>query len=161
MPHSIVVAADFSIVRKGIVSMLGHDAQLKVIAESEDGAQTIVACRQLQPDVLILALWLPRLADLAVTRLLATDPHAPRILLLDEQADAVSIHAALDAGAAGLVPASVGGVELCAAVHRVLAGEVLVPACSDPVLARPIVLGSQERLILSKVAEGQPNKAIA
>ncbi len=161
MPRRIVVAADFSIIRKGIVTMLAHDPRLHVIGEIEDGPQAVAACRELRPDALILALRLPRFADLAVTRLLAADRHAPRILVLGENIDAASVHAALDAGAAGFVPASVGDAELCAGVHRVLAGEQLMPEPSDRGVAAPIVLGSQERLILSKVAEGLPNKAIA
>ncbi len=161
MPRRIVVAADLGIVRKGIVSMLAYDPRLQVIAETEDGAHAMIACRECRPDLLILALWLPQYADLAVTRLLAPDRHAPRILVLGERGDVASVNAALDAGATGFLPATVGHAELCAGVHRVLAGEQLMPELGDHPGMPLVVLGPQEKVILSKVAHGLPNKAIA
>jgi two-component system response regulator DesR len=71
------------------------------------------------------------------------------------------VYAALDAGAAGFLPATVGDAELCAGVHRVLAGESMLPELDDYPSVPHLVLGPQEQLILRKVAQGLPNKAIA
>jgi DNA-binding NarL/FixJ family response regulator len=161
MPHRIVVAADISIIRTGIISMLARDPQLQVIADVEDGAQAVAACQRLRPDLLILALWLQRSADLAVMHLLATDRLAPRVLVLGEAVDAALVYAAMKAGAAGFLPATAGDAELCAGVHRVLAGELLLPDLGDDAAVPRPTLGTQERLILQQVAEGLPNKAIA
>jgi DNA-binding NarL/FixJ family response regulator len=161
MLRRIVVAADLVIVRMGIVITLVHDPLLQVVAETEDGPTAVAACRELQPDLLILALRFPPSTDLAVAHLVTASRHAPRVLVLGERGDTASVHAALEAGAAGYLSATVGATELCSAVHQVLSGEKLTPVSSNPPAPTTIVLGSQERLILSKVAEGLPNKAIS
>jgi two-component system, NarL family, response regulator len=157
----LVVAADLSITRKGIVTMLAHDPLLQVIAETEDGLQAMTACRDLRPDVLILALRLARFTDIAVTRLLIAGEYAPRILVLSEDGDETLTYAALDTGAAGVLPATVSDVELCSGVHRIVEGETLIPEFAYQFTEPPVVLGLKERLILNRVAQGLPNKAIA
>lgn len=71
------------------------------------------------------------------------------------------MYAALDAGAAGLLTAAAGDVERCSGVRRVLGGEVLIPETAGRIPERPIVLGFKEQLILNRLAQGLPNKAIA
>ena len=161
MAHTVVVAADLSITRLGIAAVLARDPQFQVIAESVDGPQAIAACRELQPELLILALRIPRFADLAVTRLLADDHYAPRILLLSENCEAALVHIALDAGCDGVLPATVGDAELCANAHRILAGERVIPELDDQSDLSRIALGPRETVILRKVAHGLPNKTIA
>jgi DNA-binding NarL/FixJ family response regulator len=161
MVGRIVVAADLGIMRKGIASVLARHPQLQVVAETDDGAEAVAVCHRLQPDLLILALWSSPFADLAVTRLLAADRHAPRILVIAQQSDAAAVQAAREAGAAGFLPATAGDDELCAVVTRVLAGEVVTPELDDPAAAPQPLLGAQEHVILELVAQGLPNKAIA
>ena len=97
----VAIADDQRVVRAGIAAMLGSDPSLEVVALAADGPQAIATCRQLRPDLLVLALRLPRLSGFGVARVLSTDPRPPRILMYSGYADAASIQAAFEAGAGG------------------------------------------------------------
>ncbi len=160
MPVRTIVATAEGLARTGIGAVLARDSRLLVVGETGDGPEVLSLCRRLRPDLLLLDVHLSRLSGLAVVRLLAADPHRPRILMVSAHADAGSVRLALHNGAAGFLRTAVSGTELLTAVHRVLNGERVLMGV-EGMLQEKVPLASQELVILSHVAQGLANKEIA
>jgi DNA-binding NarL/FixJ family response regulator len=87
------------------------------------------------------------------------------VMSADERIE--TVNAALDAGAAGYLPKTLGGDEMLAAVRRVLDGGVYVPALAigaNPALASlrsEPMLSPRQREVLALLVAGAANKVIA
>jgi DNA-binding NarL/FixJ family response regulator len=154
MPTHVVVAESHPVIRTGIVTMLRDDPTLVVVAQPTDGPQTLAMCRRIHPEILVVALRLPGLSGLALTRALAPAPHAPRVLILSSHADAATVRAALAAGAAGYLLTTVSGPDLRSAVHGVRTGRQVLLGLEGILQERADPLGAQEVLILQEIAHG-------
>jgi len=161
MSARIIVADSQPVIRAGVVAMLERDPTLQVIAQADDGRQTLDTCRQLHPDLLILAFRLPLLSGPAVARILASSPRAPRILILSSQADVAAIQVALDAGASGYILTGVDIADLLSAVHGILGGRRMLVGLEGILQEDLSPLCSQEVVILREVARGLGNREIA
>src|ERR1700729_997860 len=63
-PIRIVVADDHPVVRFGVKNMLENEAGFEVVGEAEDGDVAITQTLELEPDILLLDLAMPRLPGL-------------------------------------------------------------------------------------------------
>ena len=57
----VLIADDHNLVRKGIRSLLEADGAIEVVYEASDGYEAVEKVQELQPDVAILDLSMPRL----------------------------------------------------------------------------------------------------
>ena len=60
MSISIVLADDHVVVRQGLRTILAAEPDLRVIAETSDGLETVQTVERLRPDVLVLDLVMHR-----------------------------------------------------------------------------------------------------
>ncbi len=90
---------------------------------------------------------------------------AARIVVMSADERVETVTAALDAGAAGYLPKTLGGADMLAAVRRVLAGGVYVPALAQAGqrdgTAAEAVLSPRQREVLAWLVAGAANKVIA
>lgn len=166
MPTRIVLADDHPVTRAGTMAILARDVNLAVVGEAADGAEALVRCHELYPDLLLLDIRLPRVDGLQVTReLMQPDPRnpiaPPKVLLLSAYPDAALVRIGLAAGAAGYVLKSAPGATLLAAVRRVMAGERQVLIGVDLPEETERALSVQEGVVLGYIAEGLTTKEIA
>ena len=78
----IVVADDHPVVRFGVKNMLMNEPGLDVVGEAEDGDVAIQQALELEPDILLLDLQMPRLPGLEAMRAIMTMPHLLLLILL-------------------------------------------------------------------------------
>ena len=92
---------------------------------------------------------------------------AARIVIMSADGRLETIHAALDSGAAGFLPKTLGGDEMLAAVRQVLEGGVYVPTVAfgaRRTLASTwadLALSPRQREVLAWLVAGAANKVIA
>jgi two-component system response regulator DegU len=97
----ILLVDDHAAVRTGVRRLLEKARDMLVVGEAGDGYQALKLVEELEPDIVVLDVEMPRMNGLAVARKL-TDQHAAvKILALSAYDDRQYILGMLDQGAAG------------------------------------------------------------
>lgn len=174
--HRVLVIDDHVLVRVGIARLVDDLLGFVCVGAAADAASGLQACRDLQPDLVLLDLQLPPgpgqppspkdpLVGLAVARALMAGRAPPRVVVLSARLDPDTVRAALRAGAAGYISKDFRLDDLAQALRAVLAGHRwLSPAVAGALAAaeRPTVaLTPRQRDVLSLIARGRSNKEIA
>ena len=122
-PIRIVVADDHPVVRFGVRNMLLNEPGFEVVGEAEDGDDAITQTLELEPDILLLDVLMPRLPGLEAMRAIMTKSPRVKIVLLTSTISVQQIIEALQIGARGIVlKQSVAG-DLTQALRAVLGGD--------------------------------------
>jgi two-component system nitrate/nitrite response regulator NarL len=119
----IVVADDHPVVRIGVRNMLGQTEGFEIVGEAGDGDEAITQTLELQPDILLLDVSMPRLPGLEAMRAIMSGPSTAKILLLTSTITTQQIIEALHIGARGIVLKDALSDHLQAAIHTVVAGD--------------------------------------
>lgn len=146
-PARVVVADDQTVVREGIVMLLGLLPGIEVVGSAGDGDEAVELVAELAPDVVLMDLRMPRCDGVEATRRIRSEHPGTQVVILTTFADDDSLFPALAAGARGYLTKDAGGDEIVRAVQSVLSGD----AGLSP--------GIQRRL-LERLAEGQPPPAV-
>jgi len=121
-PLRVVIADDHVMVRDGLRRLL-QDAGLNVVGQACDGMEAVALTRQLEPDILLLDLSMPKHPGLEALRELKKDGASRvRVLLLTAAAENSEIVEALQLGACGLVLKASATEVLLTAIQTVMAG---------------------------------------
>lgn len=160
--------------RQGTRRILEQHPDLKVVGEAEDGKEALELIEQLQPDIAILDIRLPKLNGIEVVRRMRGCCPNTKALILTAYDDDDYIVALMKAGATGYLLKTVRESELVESIRAVYAGEpVLHPAIAAKVARlwaegaisaqkRPAEqLSARELEVLELAARGNRNKAIA
>lgn len=163
-PIRLLVADDHPIVRDGLISVLGTQADFAVVGEAGDGAEALRLARTLRPDVILLDLEMPEMDGAEVLRRLAAAGEQARALVFTAFDTDERIIAAVQAGAQGYLLKGAPREELFNAIRVVHAGgSTLQPVIASRLLRR-MGAGEQvtprEREVLALVAQGLANKEI-
>lgn len=114
---------DYEAFRRLIRLTLSQRTDLQVIGETSDGADALEKAQELQPDLILMDLGLPRLNGMEVTRRLRTlVPHA-RILIISQESSSDVVQESLRSGAAGYVHKPDVHSDLLPAIQAALAGK--------------------------------------
>ncbi len=162
---SIVVAEDHALVRQGLRLMLSRVPRLRWLGETGDGEDALRLTRELQPDVLLLDLGLPRLDGLEVMQAIAAAGLPTRVLVVTARQDAASVQAALSFGAQGYMLKTDDADALVSAIHTVGDGGYhvspeLATLCGQGMAAEHDVLTAREMDIAGRVGRGLSSKQI-
>jgi DNA-binding NarL/FixJ family response regulator len=119
----IVVADDHPVVRFGVRNMLQSEPGFEVVGEAEDGDDAITQTLELEPDILLLDLLMPRLPGLEAMRAIMTKSPRVKIVLLTSTISPQQIIEALQIGARGIVLKDSVVGDLGNALRAVLGGD--------------------------------------
>src|SRR5260370_20405173 len=122
----IVVADDHEVVRAGFAAMLGTQPDFNVLGTAGDGAEAVLACRGLRPDVVLMDIRMPGTDGIEATRQLTLDDQAPRVLILTTFDLDEYVFDALRAGASGLLLKEATACQLYDPVRVIAAGQPLL-----------------------------------
>jgi two-component system response regulator DesR len=127
----VLLAEDQAMVRGALVSLLGLEDDIEVVADVGRGDEVLEAARAAQPDVALLDIGLPGSDGLAVAELLRAELPALRVIMLTTFNRPGYLRRAMEAGAAGFLLKDAPAAELARAIRDAVAGRRVV----DPGLA--------------------------
>jgi DNA-binding NarL/FixJ family response regulator len=165
----VLLADDHPVVRNGLRELLNSEADFRVVAEVDDGAQAVERALADDVDLVILDVTMPRMTGLQAARELAGRKPGLRILMLSMHENEQFAFESLRAGASGFVLKTSADRELVAACRAVLRGDTYLHAGAVGALVRAQLAGERrsDRLtpreveVLKLVAEGHTSQEIA
>ena len=119
----IVVADDHPVVRFGVRTMLTHEAGMEIVGEAEDGAAAVQQTLDLDPDILLLDVTMPRLPGLEALKSIMAKAPRVKIVMLSSTITSQQVIEALQIGARGIVLKDAFAGDLVHAVRTVLQGD--------------------------------------
>lgn len=102
------------------------ESLVQVVGTAVDGFEAVEKARALQPDVIIMDIWMPGQNGLAASRAIAKVAPASRILIVTIEDDPDIVHAAFAAGARGYVLKSWAGSQLLQAIEAIVRGDLFI-----------------------------------
>ena len=105
MPHipanliRIVIVDDHPVVRAGLASMLGTQAELEVVGAASSGEDALRMVEEHHPDVLLLDLRMPGLSGVETLQALKAAGRSVRVIILTNYETDEDIYRAVQAGA--------------------------------------------------------------
>jgi len=122
----VLLVDDFEEFRRYVASTLREQPGLQVIGEASDGVEAIQKAAELQPELIVLDIGLPRLNGLAAAEKILKHSPKAKILFLSVESSPDVVQAALKAGGWGYVVKMDAENDLVAAVTAVLSGKKFV-----------------------------------
>lgn len=168
----ILIVDDHAVVRKGIRALLATEDDLEVIGEAVDGEEAVALYGELNPDLLLLDLIMPKVNGIEVIKKIKGDHTGAKILVLTSFAADDQVFPAIKAGALGYLLKDTEPDELINAIRQVYLGESsLSPTIARKVLEEvfhpsekplsPDPLTKREVEVLKVLAKGKGNRVIA
>lgn len=172
----IVLADDHPVVRIGVRNMLNPVEDFEVVGEASDGDEAITQTLELNPDILLLDLQMPRLPGLEALRAIMNGSATAKILLLTSTISPQQIVEALQLGARGIVLKDALTDHLQTAIRTVVGGDYWIGgrrvvnllaalhelmAQAAPPARKTYGLTPRELEVVGTIVEGCSNRDIA
>ncbi|WLQ42128.1 response regulator transcription factor [Streptomyces laculatispora] len=165
-PLRIILADDHTVMRAGLVALLGSEPSVDIVGEAGDGREAVRLVERLRPDVALLDLRMPVLDGVGATTEIVAGPTCTRVLILTTYETDADIERGVEAGATGYLLKDATREQLVDAIHAASRGEtVLAPRVAQRLVARmrrpvPVTLTAREAEVLDAVADGLSNGEI-
>ena len=171
----ILLADDHPVFRFGLRALLGSHEGWEICGEAVDGRDTVEKCRQLQPDLLILDICMPKLNGVDAARQILKENPAQRILVLTDVNSDQVVQDCLEAGIRGWVFKYDENEDLIAAVETLQRHNSIFSArvsnlildgylqrhSVGPVTVKVRRLSPREREVVQLLGEGKSSKDVA
>lgn len=120
--YRVLIVDDAPAVRESLRWAFDDTPDLIVVGEAGDGIEAIDRAYELEPDVVILDIELPRLDGYAVARWLKHSARPPVVVFLTIHSDSISRRRGAEAGGDGFAEKGIGWSALIGQIRQALAG---------------------------------------
>lgn len=170
----VLIVDDHQVVRQGLRTFLELQDDVLVVGEAGDGELAVEMVRQLDPNVVLMDLVMPRLDGISATRQVKSLGTEVKIIALTSFTEDDKVFPAIQAGASSYLLKDVSPDDLVEAIRAVHRGEARL----HPDIARKLMeqvahqnsspreshledLTEREREVINLVAQGCSNQDIA
>jgi DNA-binding NarL/FixJ family response regulator len=169
----VVIADDHPVFREGLLRVFEGVESLSCIATAQDGEEAVRLAQELNPDVIILDINMPKITGIDAAKLIKENCHKTAVLMLSAYKYDHYIVSSIRAGVDGYLLKNAPHDELINAIHTVHAGGGAFSAEACGKIMHKIAggkgwvnvsypgLGNRELEVLSLVAKGMSNKQIS
>lgn len=165
MAVRVVLADDHPLTRAGLKSYLDSEKEIELIGEAEDGQRALEMIRELEPDVVLLDIRMPKMDGVTVARMIKESGIDVNIIMLTSYDAQQYVLASLRNGAKGFILKTAPPEELARAIMVVSKGglfldsEVAGAVGEDELM--PETISAREREVLLLAARGFSSKEVA
>jgi two-component system, NarL family, response regulator LiaR len=170
----VLIVDDHQMVRQGLRTFLELQEEILVVGEASDGQAAVEMVRQLEPDVVLMDLVMPRLDGIAATRQVKLAAPQVKVIALTSFTEDDKVFPAIQAGASSYLLKDVSPDELVEAVRAAYQGEArlhpqitrkLMEQVAQQSASSPAIsvddLTEREYDVVRLVARGRSNQEIA
>lgn len=159
----VLVADDQALVRGAVVTLLGLEPDIEVVAEAGRGDEVMALLEAHEVDVALLDVEMPGFDGIDVCRAMTAAGLAARALIVTTFGRPGFVRRALEAGAAGFVVKDTPASELAEAVRRVHTGERVVDGAlaAESLIEGANPLTGREQDVLREALSGAPIAVVA
>jgi DNA-binding NarL/FixJ family response regulator len=171
----VLIADDHHLVRQGIRALLENESDIEVVGEAQDGREVLELTQNLEPDVVVLDINMPRLDGIETAERLREQGSKAQIIILSMYSDESLVRKAFRKGVKGYVLKRSVTEELLEAVDAASKREMYISQEIETSLDIETVrlitetgdlnpfdtLTTREKDVFKLVAEGMTNNAIA
>ena len=180
-PIRVLIADAQPIVLEGLKAVLNRQPGLEVIGEAADGAEAIDKTVQLNPDVVLMDVKLPKVDGLTVLRSIQTRAPRSKVVLFAAPEHKDEFVEAMKLGCCGILLKDAAPSLIEKSIQKVHAGEIWLDSTTTAAVIRQFAspsefpaahgngkpnreraqLSQREREIIVLIAQGYKNKEIA
>lgn len=170
----VLIADDHKIIRDGLKRVINAEPDMEVVGEADDGQEAWQKAKELQPDVVIMDVSMPKMDGIKATEKLKRECPQVKVIALTAYDNNGYINRLFQAGASGFMLKLAAAEELINAIRIVAAGDsYLDKTLTSKILegyirqktsnasAKRDTLTEREEEVLRLVAQGFINKEIA
>ena len=164
----VMIVDDHAVVRSGLGAFFAVFPDLELIGEAENGAEAVVRCGLLKPDVILMDLIMPGTDGVTATRQIKANFPDVKVIALTSFQENDLVQGALQAGATGYLMKNVSARDLAAAIRSAHAGKMTLSPEAAQILVQSRLqaqefeaLTDREREVLRLMVDGLNNAEIA
>lgn len=173
MPIKILIADDHQLFREGLINLLSDSSEIEVIAQAEDGKETIIKARKFNPDIVIMDIGMPVMNGVEATEILKKELPNIKVIAISMHSDKHFIKGMLEAGASGYLLKSCTYDQLIESINAVYSGKKYLSDKITEVIIQDYLekeeeipnndskLSERESEILKLFAEGKTSREIS
>lgn len=167
----LLIVDDHAVLRDALRALLSLSEDMEIVGEASDGVEAIEKVQELQPDVVVMDLYMPKMDGLEATHRIKKDYPRVKVLVLTQYDNKEYILSAIKAGASGYLPKKALSSELITAIRSVYQGNpFLYPSVASALIENYRQRADEEpfdrltprmKEILRLIAEGNTSRQIA
>ena len=160
----ILVADDHALLRVGLNTMLNTQLDMAVVGEAGNGRDAVARAKDLQPDVVVMDLMMPKIDGAEATRQIVEALPETKVVILTSYGTSADLVRAIANGAVGAQMKGSPIEAIIKAIRTVHSGGKAIAAEIQRFLKEdttPTDLSKRQREVLLGVAEGKTSDQIA